>query len=103
MLVIDLDKFSLEEIWRPFQSMKGHERRLTAPAMNLDGTAKELLTDWIAKGEWSRCVIDRLSCIGVTFPAYVQHPLVYIVKGCIAAHKGAPAVLRSEAKMEGEG
>lgn len=84
MRVTDLEKFSLEQIWRPYQSIYGYEDRLIAPPVGLEKTAHLLLEDT----EWSRCVLDRLRRIGVTFPSYIVHPLVDVVK-CPATPKQA--------------
>ncbi|MBU0801408.1 MAG: hypothetical protein KKA05_10475 [Alphaproteobacteria bacterium] len=74
--ITDLDKFALEHIWRPYQSMMGHERRLEKSPMSLDETAALLASD---KTGWAICVLNRLHQIGVTFPPYVKHPLVGVV------------------------
>lgn len=79
--VTDLEKFSLEEIWRPYQTLKGFEKRLDAPPYNLGDTAR-MLQD---VSHWSRCVLDRLHKIGVSFPAYIQHPLVDVVTSAMKA------------------
>lgn len=76
MRVTDLDKFSLQEIWWPFQTIMGYEERLNKPPLSLDDTAVLLAKP----SYWSGCVLDRLSRIGVTFPSYVVHPLVDVVR-----------------------
>ena len=75
MRVTDLDDFSLQQVWRPYQGMVGYERRLDRPALPLDATADRLRQDTA----WTKCVLDRLRGIGVEFPAYVQHPLVDVI------------------------
>lgn len=77
MRVTDLEKFALEQIWRPYQSKAGydHMKRLEKLPVSLLETAQALCHD----SEWSRAVIDRLSAIGVTFPSYISHPLATIV------------------------
>lgn len=76
--VTDLEKFSLEEIWRPYQTMAGvAEGRLTKPPLGLDGTADALSKDT----DWSRAVLSRVRDCGFYFPSYVKHPLVDVVKG----------------------
>lgn len=82
MRVTDLENFSLEEIWRPYQTMLGYERRLDTPPCNLEGTAVLL----IKEQEWSHCVIGRLKAIGITFPTYINHPLVWVVNTLIELH-----------------
>lgn len=75
--VTDLDKFSLEEIWRPYQTKAGFsERRLEKPPLDLDGTAAVLAKD----SEWSRAVLDRARACKFYFPSYVQHPLVDLIR-----------------------
>ena len=85
MRVTDLDKFALEEIWRPYQTMKGYERRLERSPMSLTETALELLHD---RTGWAQRVFDRLRGIGVQFPAYVQHSLVDVIKAALARKGG---------------
>lgn len=77
--VTDLDQFALQHIWRPYQSMMGrsHERRLERLPMSLEETAKLLVTD---DSGWSKCVMDRIVAIGFTFPPYVMHPLVDVIR-----------------------
>lgn len=86
MRVTDLEKFALEQIWRPYQGMCGlceYEPRLERLPMSLEETAAQLLTDT----EWSRCVVGRLAGIGITFPSYISHPLVTIVTFLIRRHR----------------
>lgn len=81
MRVTDLEKFSLEQIWRPFQTTAGiPEQHLTSAPYNLGDTARMLSED----STWSRLVLDRLRrCGGVQFPAYIVHPLVDVVKAAM--------------------
>jgi hypothetical protein len=74
--ITDLEKFSLEHVWRPYQTLMGHERRLESPPVSLEETARLLSID----NYWSQCVLDRIRGIGFTFPRYVHHPLVDVVK-----------------------
>lgn len=78
MRVTDLEKFSLEQIWRPYQNKfsPAFEKRLESVPYNLGDTARFLAED----NEWSRCVLSRLRGVGITFPAYIVHPLVDLVK-----------------------
>lgn len=78
MRVTDLEKFSLEQIWRPFQNQEPFEfeDRLMSSPYNLGDTTRFLMEDT----PWSRCVLDRLKNIGITFPAYIVHPLVDLVR-----------------------
>ena len=84
MRVTDLEKFSLEQIWRPYQTLKDlPEGRLTSAPFNLGETARMLQYDTY----WSRCVLNRLCGIKPTFPAYIVHPLVDVVKDAIKKGK----------------
>lgn len=76
--VTDLDRFSLEHVWRPYQTKAFPDLvgRLEKPPMNLSGTAAMLSED----GEWSRLVLDRIGRIGFYIPRYVVHPLADIVR-----------------------
>ena len=80
MRITDLEKFALEQIWRPYQSTVGYEKRLERLPVSLESTAESLKQDT----EWTRCVLDRLRGIHrhrrITFPTYIQHPLVDVVR-----------------------
>ncbi len=76
--VTDLEKFALEEVWRPYQNMMGYEKRLERLPVGLEETARLLRADTTG---WSKRVIDRIKNIGVTFPDYIQHPLVDVFGG----------------------
>lgn len=75
--VTDLEQFALEQVWRPYQSLMGHEDRLQALPMSLEDTAKLLVTD---ESGWAARVLGRIVAIGFTFPPYVMHPLVDVVR-----------------------
>lgn len=76
--VTDLDKFSLEQVWRPYQTKAGvgDDARLTSSPMNLDDTAAKLAEDT----EWSRLVLSRIRACNFYFPPYVKHRLVDVVR-----------------------
>ncbi|MCV9909969.1 hypothetical protein OIV19_20430 [Brucella sp. HL-2] len=80
MRITDLEKFALEQIWRPYRSTVGYEKRLEHLPVSLESTAESLKQDT----EWTRCVLDRLRGMNrhrrITFPSYVQHPLVDVVR-----------------------
>lgn len=78
MRVTDLDKFSLEHVWRPYQTISPipTEKRFESAPANLDETYRYLTQG----GEWSRHVLARIKEIGVTFPDYVMHPIVYYIR-----------------------
>lgn len=86
MRVTDLEKFSLEQIWRPYQTLAGlPDRPETSAPYSLGDTARMLQED----NEWSRAVIYRLCGIKPTFPAYIVHPLVDVVKEAISKGRAA--------------
>ncbi len=75
--VTDLDKFALEEVWRPYQNRSGlsHGERFESIPVTLEETAQLLSVD----SEWSQCVLRRIAAIGFSFPPYVVHPLVDVI------------------------
>ena len=86
MKVTDLEDFSLQHIWRPYQGMPGSgldwsDKPLPKVPMSLEETAARLRIP----SPWSDAVIGRLAGCRVTFPSYVQHPLVDAVRDGIAA------------------
>lgn len=80
MRITDLEKFALEQIWRPYQSTVGYEKRLERLPVSLESTAEFLQQDT----EWSGLVLSRLRGMHrhkrITFPSYIQHPLVDAVR-----------------------
>lgn len=84
MKVTDLEKFALEQIWRPYQTIVGYEKRLECLPVSLENTAESLKQDTY----WSRLVLDRLRGMNrhrhITFPSYIQHPLVDVVRAALA-------------------
>ena len=84
MRITDLEKFSLEQVWRPYWptwlKMHGEEwdqhTRLTKPHMPLDETANELRK----RSPWSDMVVGRLVGCRVEFPYWVMHDLVDVVR-----------------------
>jgi hypothetical protein len=79
--VTDLEEFSLHQIWRPYQRMKGYEDRLSKPPLDLDATAAALLE----RDKWSECVLSRIGRIGFTVPPYIKHPLADIIRAACAS------------------
>ena len=88
MRVLDLDKFSLEQIWRPYQTMVGYERRLEKVPMSLTDTLAALK---LAEGDWPESVLDRIARINPTFPPWISHPLVDYLKSEIKTRRKALA------------
>lgn len=89
--ITDLEKFALEQIWRPYQNRDGfafgQERRFETLPMSLDETAKLLITD---ESGWANAVLDRVCAIGFTFPSYVQHHLVEVIKTAQHVRRSRP-------------
>lgn len=75
--VTDLEKFALEEVWRPYQNMLGYEERFERLPLSLEETAKLLITNDTG---WAECVLRRISAIGFTFPSYIHHALVDVIR-----------------------
>lgn len=80
MRITDLEKFALEQIWRPYQNTVGYEKRLERLPVSLESTAESLKQGTY----WSGLVLNRLSGMNrhrrITFPSYIQHPLVDVVR-----------------------
>lgn len=73
--VTDLEKFSLEQIWRPYSGLAGLQRRPDVPPVGLFETSKMLAEDT----EWSRHVLERIEACDFYFPPYIQHELVSVL------------------------
>jgi hypothetical protein len=82
--ITDLEEFCLSQVMRPYQTMLGYEERLERLPTSIEQIAAMLAVDC----DWSRCVLDRINAIGFTFPSYINHPLVDVVK---ASKQKAPA------------
>jgi hypothetical protein len=91
--ITDLEKFALEQIWRPYQNHDafGYERRLESLPMSLEETAQALITDTTG---WSKLVLDRICAIGFSFPSYISHHLVDVVR--TAQHVRKERALRAK-------
>jgi len=74
--ITDLEKFTLEHIFRPYQTMIMDENRLEKLPMPLDEVA--LYAD--ANPEWWDVVHDRIKRIGFYFPNYINHEIVDLVR-----------------------
>jgi hypothetical protein len=85
--VTDLEKFALEEIWRPYQTMKGHERRLEKLPCSLDETYLRLIQDQTG---WAAKILARAGQIGFTFPSYIVHPLADLIRVARVAKSATP-------------
>lgn len=82
MRVTDLEKFSLEQIWRPYATLLGITGSLKFAPLTIEGTAELLRSDHAP--EWRKCVLGRLAQMRVEFPSHIQHPLVDAVRDGIA-------------------
>lgn len=77
MRVTDLEKFALEHIWRPYQTLAGFEEgRLLSLPMSLDETARKLGEPT----EWSDLVLNRIRAIGISLPSYIQCELADVLR-----------------------
>jgi hypothetical protein len=77
--VTNLEKFTLHQIFRPYQTMLGiGDKTLNklTKEYNVD-TARELL---IKNKEWAKLVLSRISRCHFRFPDYINHPLVKFIK-----------------------
>lgn len=75
MKVTDLEKFALEQVYRPYWSklMQSDQRidRLSEH-YGLD----DILLHFSADPEWATLVLDRIYRCKFVFPTYIVHPLV---------------------------
>ena len=76
MEIIDGDKFILEQIYRPYQSLLGFEERLTKQPYDNQKTLELLKED----SEWSRCVLDRIKRCNFTFSQWLKHPIIEFIR-----------------------
>jgi len=89
MKYIDLEKFVLEQVYRPYQTMLGigdKTLKNLTKEYNLD-TARALM---IKNKEWTKLVMSRLSRIGIEFPEYIQHPFVKFLKNMLTIDWNSP-------------
>jgi hypothetical protein len=76
--VTDLEKFALEQIVRPYQTMiVADDRHLFVLPYTLDQLL-EMLRD--KHGDWSDLVLDRIYRCGFWFPPYIQSDLVTFIE-----------------------
>lgn len=74
--VTNLEKFALEQIFRPYQTMLGFEKRLEKLPFSID----EIPNLMANNPEWASVVLDRIKRIGFYFPVYIKHDIVRIIK-----------------------
>jgi hypothetical protein len=96
--VTDLEKFSFDQIWRPY--WRSHSTNtndqwgsdLKRAPFDLPETATQLTEP----SKWSAQVIGRLTSVGVTFPGWVQHPLVDVIRELLGDPKAAGNVAMTD-------
>ena len=71
--VTDLEKFALEQIFRPYQTMIGLGDE---PITRLPIPLKDVPNILNANPEWWAAVKDRIIRCGFYFPEYIKHPIV---------------------------
>ena len=76
--VTDLEKFVLEEVYRPYQRVLGISDETLLKSNKQYGleNARELL---IKNKEWARAVLNRITKCHFYFPSYIKHPLVVFI------------------------
>ena len=84
--VTDLEKFVLEQVFRPYQYLL-----LGEDAPRLEKLTKEYCVDNVLHllnvcPGWANYTIDRIMNIGFYFPKYIKHPLVDMIKELQEAH-----------------
>ena len=81
MRVTDLEKFAMEEIWRPYwpiQPFPGGE--VNGYGNTLRHSLDQTVTALREHPDWREVVVGRLARIGVGFPPYVVHPLADLIR-----------------------
>lgn len=83
--VTNLENFALEQIVRPYQSLKWGEKRLFYLPCELI-TLVQMLEE---KSEWSEKVLNRIFRCKFWFPEYINHPLKRVIEkyNAIQTHK----------------
>ena len=77
--VTDLEKFTLEQIFRPYQNALGiGDKRLERLTKDFNvNTARGLL---IKNKKWAKLVLSRITRCHFYFPDYIKHRLVTFIK-----------------------
>ena len=86
MTVHNLDKFVLENIFRPYQytlGIRGLPLKILTKEYNTD-TVLKLFKDF---PEWEKLVMSRINIVGVSFSKYLVHPLIDYIKKRINNHE----------------
>ena len=76
MKIIDVDKFILEQVYRPYQTMLGFKKRLIKQPYNNAKTI-ELLKE---NSEWSKRVLDRIKRCNFKYSQWINHPVIKFLK-----------------------
>ena len=76
--VTDLEKFALEQIFRPFQGMLDFGEE---PLKKLPMELEEMGDFSDAHPEWRKCVADRLNKIDYYFPRYISQKVLFLMMG----------------------
>lgn len=81
MKITNLEKFTLEQIFRPYQSMLFGG----ADVKRMSGLSKDYNLDTVldlfnGNPEWRDVVMNRIVRCEFIFPDYIQHPLVSFIK-----------------------
>lgn len=76
--VTDLEKFALEQIFWPYQSMTEFGgKRLESLPISID----EIPLFAKNNERWWQCVSARIHRMNVYFPQYIKHPIVDMIRG----------------------
>lgn len=72
MRIENPEKFTLEQIYRPYRNLIGFgDKALTSIPESRSKTIQRLKED----SEWSRCVKDRIKDIKFKLPKWIFHPV----------------------------
>ena len=77
--ITDLERFAMDHIVKPYQDsggLGGHDEYIKKLPLSLEDLAIKLAEN----SEWSNMVLNRISRIGFTFPDYINHELVNVIK-----------------------
>lgn len=79
MKVTDLEKFALEQIYRPYvQDLFNADTRFDK--LSKDYNLDTVLDLFVGNEKWRQLVMTRISRMEFTFPDYIKHPLVEYIK-----------------------
>jgi len=78
MKVYNLEKFALEQIYRPFQTMIGYDtdHHIEKLPHTLEATVALLKENQ----QWNDLVMTRIKMMGVKFPYYIKNYLVEYIE-----------------------